>query len=100
MCISRVFVDFVVQLSGFNLSPERQTRRQGRAKRNLFTIHSYLLPQIWGCSSVGRAPALQAGGQGFESLHLHHQGEILEEMDELNSLRKNRSVAQVARARA
>ncbi len=24
----------------------------------------------WGCSSVGRAPALQAGGQGFESLHL------------------------------
>ena len=25
----------------------------------------------WGCSSVGRAPALQAGGQGFESLHLH-----------------------------
>ncbi len=26
----------------------------------------------WGCSSVGRAPALQAGGQGFESPHLHH----------------------------
>ena len=25
----------------------------------------------WGCSSVGRAPALQAGGQGFESLYLH-----------------------------
>ena len=24
-----------------------------------------------GCSSVGRAPALQAGGQEFESLHLH-----------------------------
>ena len=23
-----------------------------------------------GCSSVGRAPALQAGGQGFESPHL------------------------------
>ena len=29
----------------------------------------------WGCSSVGRAPALQAGGQEFESLHLHlHEG--------------------------
>jgi hypothetical protein len=28
--------------------------------------------QIWGCSSVGRAPALQAGGQEFESPHLHH----------------------------
>ena len=25
----------------------------------------------WGCSSVGRAPALQAGGQEFESLRLH-----------------------------
>ena len=25
---------------------------------------------MWGCSSVGRAPALQAGGQEFESLHL------------------------------
>ena len=24
----------------------------------------------WGCSSVGRAPALQAGGHGFESHHL------------------------------
>src|SRR6266536_2551325 len=24
-----------------------------------------------GCSSVGRAPALQAGGRGFESLQLH-----------------------------
>ena len=28
----------------------------------------------WGCSSVGRAPALQAGGQEFESLHLHTAG--------------------------
>ena len=25
----------------------------------------------WGCSSAGRAPALQAGGRGFESHHLH-----------------------------
>ncbi len=24
-----------------------------------------------GCSSAGRAPALQAGGRGFESHHLH-----------------------------
>ena len=32
-------------------------------------------PYIWGCSSVGRAPALQAGGHGFESHHLHtHKG--------------------------
>ena len=35
---------------------------------------SILLPStnsIWGISSVGRAPALQAGGQEFESLILH-----------------------------
>ena len=31
------------------------------------------LPATWGCSSVGRAPALQAGGRGFESLHLHQR---------------------------
>ena len=30
------------------------------------------LPDPWGYSSVGRAPALQAGGQGFESLYLHY----------------------------
>ncbi len=29
-------------------------------------------PEIRGCSSVGRAPALQAGGRQFESVHLHH----------------------------
>ena len=27
---------------------------------------------LWGCSSAGRAPALQAGGHGFDSHHLHH----------------------------
>ena len=32
--------------------------------------------EIWGCSSAGRAPALQAGGQGFESLHLHHLANV------------------------
>ena len=33
------------------------------------------LPDLWGCSSVGRAPALQAGGQEFESLHLHSESQ-------------------------
>ena len=28
--------------------------------------------RTWGLSSVGRAPALQAGGRGFESLWIHH----------------------------
>ena len=27
--------------------------------------------RLWGHSSVGRAPALQAGGREFESLYLH-----------------------------
>ena len=30
------------------------------------------LLEIWGCSSAGRAPALQAGGRQFDSVHLHH----------------------------
>ena len=29
--------------------------------------------KTWGCSSAGRAPALQAGGQGFDSPHLHQE---------------------------
>ena len=29
--------------------------------------------KIWGCSSAGRAPALQAGGQEFDSPHLHQR---------------------------
>ena len=28
----------------------------------------------WGCSSAGRAPALQAGGQEFDPPHLHQKG--------------------------
>src|SRR5260370_42642083 len=33
-------------------------------------LESIELPS-WACSSVGRAPALQAGGRGFESPHVH-----------------------------
>ena len=32
---------------------------------------------VGGCSSVGRAPALQAGGQRFDSAHLHQKGSQL-----------------------
>ena len=28
--------------------------------------------KMWGISSAGRAPALHAGGQGFDPLILHH----------------------------
>ena len=54
---------------------------------------------IWGCSSVGRAPALQAGGHGFESHHLHQRrkvsGEQRDKEPKLYGL-----IAQVVRARA
>ena len=33
------------------------------------------MPDLWGISSVGRAPALQAGGREFESLILHESSE-------------------------
>ena len=39
-------------------------------------------PDQWGYSSVGRAPALQAGGQGFESLYLHVDNEENDASDE------------------
>ena len=38
-----------------------------------------------GCSSAGRAPALQAGGQEFDSPHLH-QREKWKEEDRLRDL--------------
>gem|GEM_PF-4707907 len=31
----------------------------------------------WGCSSAGRAPLLQGGGQGFESPQLHIEHLVL-----------------------
>ena len=33
-------------------------------------------PLVWGCSSAGRAPALQAGGHGFDSHHLHQETKV------------------------
>ena len=38
-------------------------------------------PCIWGCSSAGRAPALQAGGQEFDSPHLHQGTKEDEQLD-------------------
>ena len=52
--------DFTIRLGDVFLRKRRKER----------TVKLRLL--MWGCSSVGRAPALQAGGQEFESPHLHH----------------------------
>ena len=38
----------------------------------LILLQSFRIIELeWACSSAGRAPALQAGGQGFESPHVH-----------------------------
>ena len=52
-------------------------KEESREILKLLNINEYgkYLP-TWGCSSVGRAPALQAGGQEFESLHLHAKHEL------------------------
>ena len=37
-------------------------------------IHSYIISQTGGLAQLARAPALQAGGQRFESVILHSKG--------------------------
>ena len=41
-------------------------------------IYLVVFEQLWGYSSVGRAPALQAGGQEFESPYLHWMEEAIQ----------------------
>ena len=38
----------------------------------LETVPDYIAFANWGFSSAGRAPALQAGGQRFDPVKLHH----------------------------
>ncbi len=42
-----------------------------------FEKQKYKKAKFWGCSSVGRAPALQAGGRQFESDQLHHKNKCV-----------------------
>ena len=41
--------------------------------KDLILVNNEVSTKIWGCSSAGRAPALQAGGQEFDPPHLHHR---------------------------
>ena len=50
--------------------------------------------EIWGYSSAGRAPALQAGGQRFDPAYLHQR------LEEKNQSRKYGLIAQPVRASA
>ena len=51
----------------------RETVREDRSRPTSRTAEGQFSIPIWGCSSAGRAPALQAGGHGFESHHLHQR---------------------------
>jgi hypothetical protein len=74
------------QLSGRTCSPRAGTARRRPGGLRLRLSYSPSVESLggglrgspqarghfqWGCSSAGRAPALQAGGRGFESHHLH-----------------------------
>ena len=50
----------------------KEMRQHFNNNYSLLIIHYSLFITIRGCSSAGRAPALQAGGQEFDSPHLHH----------------------------
>ena len=59
----------------------------------------------WGLSSVGRAPALQAGGREFESLRLHTDDCMEEDLNRSENMQtsENKSdglIAQPVRAHA
>ena len=56
----------------------------------------YIQKWIWGCSSAGRAPALQAGGHRFDPVHLH-QSSISQSESNFSeiSLRKTRKAQEI-----
>ena len=39
--------------------------------------------EMWGFSSAGRAPALQAGGQRFDPANLHQDSKEVKELTEI-----------------
>ena len=54
-----------------NLPRRREFFARGGRRRRGAAISTARMPCPRGCSSAGRAPALQAGGQRFEPAHLH-----------------------------
>ena len=65
---SRCFGQVKESFSYCSILRALQKETSGKTKKR------HPIAMAWGYSSVGRAPALQAGGQGFESLYLHHLG--------------------------
>ena len=53
---------------------KRKASREDAGKRIADQISNIQHPTSkWGCSSAGRAPALQAGGQRFDPAYLHQR---------------------------
>ena len=72
---SRCFGQVKVSFSYCSILRALQKETSGKTKKR------HPIAMAWGYSSVGRAPALQAGGQGFDSLNLHHMGQYLSWLD-------------------
>ena len=53
-------------------SPVRAKERSSYCLVLRVQVKKRIPSKSWGCSSAGRAPALQAGGQEFDPPHLHH----------------------------
>ena len=62
-----------LQLSRLERTPDkREVGGSSPLKPIILKVHIRIRPK-WGYSSVGRAPALQAGGHEFESRYLHSE---------------------------
>ena len=59
------------QRSGFDGAEEKQSHSEHVVQAQNAQVVD-LISTIWGFSSAGRAPALQAGGQRFDPANLHH----------------------------
>ena len=58
----------------------RRIAKETDARKTLYRFQGSLVrsivPIMWGFSSAGRAPALQAGGQRFDPANLHSHGSL------------------------
>ena len=55
------------------MQEEEKKTKKDKEKEKVKRPKKAVPEKIWGCSSAGRAPALQAGGQEFDPPHLHHK---------------------------
>ena len=60
-----------LQLSWLERTPDKREVGGSSPLKPIFGVIKKNRRHSWGYSSVGRAPALQAGGREFESLYLH-----------------------------